>query len=108
MAITIERKGLAFVFFLSKSDQEQSKLQLEIEMVLATGQANENDVMDKNGWTILCTGESPLVLDRQGKIYGKGYSEFATKELLVRMFESSKDFSILILDGSKVQKRRYC
>jgi len=108
-----EIKGHNFSILFTQNDKDRNKPQLEIETVLATGQAHdENYIMDKNGEAIWCTGESLLVSDRLGEEYivkdivnlqaKKQLQLFltATEELLERIFKSSKDFSMVILDGS--------
>lgn len=108
-----EIKGSGFNILFTKNDNTKNKPQLELETVLSTGQAHdENYVMDKEGFPIWCTGESLLVLGQQGEKYivkdivnlqaKKQLQLFLTEteEVLEKIFESSKDLSMMILDGS--------
>lgn len=108
-----EIKGRNFSTLFTKSDKERNQPRQEIEAVLATGQSNdENYVVDKDGQAIWCTGESLLVSGQQGEKYiikdiinlqaKKQLQLFltATEELLGKVFETSRDFSMVILDGS--------
>jgi PAS domain S-box-containing protein len=74
-------------------------------------------VVDKNGHEIWCTGESILVFGGEGNKYivkdivnlqaKKQLQLFltATEELLERIFDSSSDIPMMILDGTmKIQK----
>lgn len=113
-----ELKGKNFDLLFIQGDKEKNKPQLELEMVLATGQAHdENYVVDKAGHAIWCTGEAMLAKDRNGDAYiikdlvnlqaKKQLQLFlqGTEELLERIVESSRDIPMLVLDGSmKVEK----
>lgn len=113
-----EIKGQNFSILFTKGDKEKNKPRLELETVVATGQANdENYVIDNQGHAIWCTGESLLVAVQDGKAYivkdivnlqeKKQLQLFLleTEVLLERIFESSKEIPIMILDGSMKIKR---
>ena len=111
-------KGRNFNILFNEPDQQQNKPVIELETVMTKGQAHdENYVVDKKGHEIWCTGESLLVYGEEGKKYivkdivnlqaKKQLQLFltVTEELLERIFESSTDIPMLILDGTmKVQK----
>ena len=112
----IKGKNLEVLFI--QKDNEELKPQLELERVLSQGQSNdENYLVDKDGHAIWCTGESLLAIGKQGESYiikdiinlqaKKQLQLFlqGTEELMERIFESSKDIPIMIIDGSmKIQK----
>lgn len=106
-------RGQNFSILFNESDREKNMPQLELQTVAAHGQAlDENYVIDKKGFEVWALGESLLVYDEEGKKYivkdiinlqaKKQLQLFLTEteELLERIFESTKDFPMLILDGS--------
>src|SRR5215203_3175974 len=108
-----ELKGQNFSLLFNKRDKEKNKPRLELEEVLTKGQArDENYVIDKNGHAIWCTGESILIEIKDGKKYivkdivnlqAKKQLQVLlteTEVLLERVFASSKEIPIMILDGS--------
>jgi PAS domain S-box-containing protein len=112
----IKGKNLSELF--NEQDNEKGKPQMELHTVLSKGQAHdENYIIDKKGHQIWCTGESLLVIDEQGEKYivkdiinlqaKKQLRLFLTEteKLLERIFESSNDIPIMILDGGlKIQR----
>lgn len=110
--------GRNFSILFTEEDKKRQKPQLELETVNLKGQAqDENYVIDKSGHAIWCTGESLLVAGTEGEKYivkdivnlqaKKQLQLFLseTEEVLERIFDSSKDIAMMILDGSmKVQK----
>ena len=113
-----EIKGQNFCILFTKLDNERARPQQELENVLTKGQSSdENFVIDNKGHAIWCTGESVLVKNKEGEAYivkdivnlqaKKQLHLFLTEtdELLERVFESTRDIPILILDGGlKIQK----
>jgi PAS domain S-box-containing protein len=113
-----EIKGKHLSMLFTRPDLEKNKPQIELKTVLATGQAHdENYIVDKQGNEIWCTGESMLVRTKEGEKFivkdiinlqaKKQLQLFLkeTDELLHRIFDSSKDIPMMIMDGSmKVQK----
>lgn len=111
-------KGQNFSILFNEPDKQKNKPAIELETVMITGQAHdENYVVDKKGHEIWCTGEALLVHGEEGEQYiikdivnlqaKKQLQLFltATEELLERIFESSSDIPMMILDGTmKVQK----
>jgi PAS domain S-box-containing protein len=108
-----EISGLNFSVLFSKKDKEKNLPTRELETVLAIGNANdENYVVHKDGTAMWATGESLLVKGPNDEKYivkdiinlqsKKQFELFLheTEELLERVFESSKEISIMILDGS--------
>ncbi len=110
--------GKNFSIFFTASDKEKNKPRVEVETVVSKGQAaDDNYVIDKNGHAIICTGETILAYGNDGEKYlvkdivnlqsKKQIQLFltGTDELLERIFESTKDMAMMILNGSmKVQK----
>ena len=110
-------QGKNFSLLFTESDQEKGKPQIELATVAAKGQANdENYVINKDGEAIWCMGESMLVEGNEGESYivkdivnlqaKKQVQLFLidTEELLERIFYSSKEVPMMILDGSlKIQ-----
>jgi PAS domain S-box-containing protein len=107
-----EIKGLNFSMLFNKRDQEKYKPQLEIETVIAQGCArDENYIICKDGLSIWVIGESILVSSVNGEKYivkdivnlqaKKQFQEFLIEkeELLERLFASSKDISMMVLDA---------
>jgi PAS domain S-box-containing protein len=113
-----EIAGKNFTMLFIQKDKEDHKPEMELERVLSKGHSHdENYVVEKNGHVIWCTGESILAIDNKGEKYiikdiinlqaKKQLQLFLkdTDELLERIFESSKDIPMLIVDGSmKIQK----
>jgi PAS domain S-box-containing protein len=111
-------KGKNFSLLYTKADLDTNKPQRELEAVITNGQASdENYVLDKNGHPIWCTGESILAPGEDDTKYIiKDIVNLQTKKqlqllvadteaLLERVFQSSKDIAILVLDGSmKIEK----
>jgi PAS domain S-box-containing protein len=111
-------KGKNFSLLFNEADKQQNKPQLELNTVTSTGQSNdENYVVDRHGNQVWCTGESILVVGKDGEKYivkdivnlqaKKQLQLFLTEteELLQRIFESSTDIPMMILDGTmKIQK----
>jgi PAS domain S-box-containing protein len=105
--------GKNFSLLFNQTDRQEGKPQLELQTVAARGQSlDENYVMDKNGTAIWVVGEALLVSDGEGRNYivkdivnlqsKKQLQLFLTEaeELLERIFDSSRDIAMLILDGS--------
>jgi PAS domain S-box-containing protein len=113
-----EIKGLHFKTLFTERDREIEKPEKEILNVLTTGNAlDENYVVHRNGREIWSTGESVLVIDTNGEKFilkdvvnletTKQLQFFLveTEEILERLFESSEDAAIIILDaGMKIIK----
>lgn len=113
-----EINGQHFSILFTKLDNEKARPQHELETVHAKGQStDENFIIDNKGHAIWCTGESVLVKNRKGEAYivkdivnlqaKNQFHLFLTEtgELLERVFESTRDIPIMILDGSlKIQK----
>lgn len=111
-------RGKNFSLLYNDRDKEKGKPQLEVETVVARGQSHdENYLMNKEGEAIWCTGEALLVEGEEGDNYivkdiinlqaKKQVQLFLndTEELLERIFHSSKEVPMMILDGSlKIQK----
>src|SRR4051794_18299180 len=108
-----EINGLNFSVLFTESDKEKNLPLVELETVLAIGNANdENYVIHKDGTSIWSTGESILLTDTDGEKYfvkdivnlqsKKQFELFfvETEELFERVFTSSKELAIMILDGS--------
>jgi PAS domain S-box-containing protein len=106
-------KGYSFELLFTQKDKEKRRPEIELSTVLSRGQSHdENYVVDKDGHAIWCTGESLLVNPKEDKSYivkdivnlqsKKQLQLFlkSTEELLERIFETSKDIPMLILDGS--------
>ena len=113
-----EIEGKNFELLFIQIDKENSKPAIELETVLSRGQSHdENYVLNKGGHAIWCTGESVLAHDRNGEKYiikdivnlqsKKQLQLFlkGTEELLERIFESSKDIPMLVLDSSMKVER---
>src|SRR3989337_2358854 len=65
-----EVKGKHLKTLFNPSDQNQNKAEKEIETVLETGQASdENYIVHRNGHEIWCTGETILVKSADGQNY---------------------------------------
>jgi PAS domain S-box-containing protein len=111
-------KGKNFSLLFNAFDKENGKPQLELATVAAKGQAHdENYLINKNGEAIWCMGEALLVESDKGERYivkdivnlqSKKHVQLFlndTEELLERIFHSSKDVAMIILDGSlKIQR----
>ena len=105
-------KGQNFNILFNEFDRGKNLPELELETVTASGQAqDENYVVDKEGLEVWALGESLLVSNEEGEKYivkdiinlqaKKQLQLFLneTEELLERIFESTKDLSIMILDS---------
>lgn len=105
-------KGQNFNILFNEFDREKKLPELELETVTASGQAqDENYIVDKEGLEVWALGESLLVSNEEGENYivkdiinlqaKKQLQLFLneTEELLERIFESTKDLSIMILDS---------
>jgi PAS domain S-box-containing protein len=105
--------GKYFNMLFTTKDKEQGKPELELQTVLKLTQSHdENYVVDKNGVGIWSTGETVLVDGGEGKQYvvkdiinlqSKRQLQLflnQTEELLERVFESSKEIAMMIVDGS--------
>lgn len=113
-----EIRGKHFRLLFLQKDNEAYMPKKELETVLANGQSHdENYIVGKNGKAIWCTGESVLVRDDEDRTYvvkdivtlqSTRQLQLFLKEtdvLLDRIFDSSKDIPMLILDGSmKIEK----
>ncbi len=106
-------RGRNFSILFNESDREKNRPQLELQTVKAKGQAqDENYIIDKEGHEIWVLGESLLIDDEEGdKFIVKNIINLQakkqlqlflieTEELLERIFDSTKDLAIMILDGS--------
>ncbi len=106
-------QGENFSILFNEGDRANKLPQLELQNVAAYGQADdENYVVSKNGLEVLTIGESMSVTGGDGGNYivkdivnlqtTKQMKFFLnnTEELLERIFESTKDIAILVLDGS--------
>ena len=106
-------QGQNFHILFTEQDRQKQMPQQELQRVIATGQStDENYVINSQGLAIWALGESMLVADIDGKDYivkdvvnlqaKKQLQLFLmqTEELLERIFESSKDITIMVLDGS--------
>lgn len=109
--------GRHFKMLFTLLDRQTNRPQLELDTILSKGQSYENFIVDKKGQAIWCTGESILVTGEEGKNYivkdivnlqTKGPVQLFlsdTEELLERIFATSKNLPMLILDGSlKIQR----
>jgi len=105
-------KGQNFNILFTEHDRKKKLPELELETVTASGQAqDENYIVDKEGLEVWALGESLLVSNEEGEKYivkdiinlqGKKQLQLflnETEELLERIFESTKDLSIMILDS---------
>src|SRR5688572_19393980 len=111
-------RGKNFNLLFNESDRNKGVPQQELATVAAKGQAHdENYIINKEGEAIWCTGEAMLVEGGDGENYivkdiinlqsKKQVQLFLndTEELLERIFHSSKEVPMMILDGSlKVQR----
>jgi PAS domain S-box-containing protein len=106
-------QGQNFQILFTKQDKENHMPQQELQRVMATGQfTEENYVINDKGLAIWTIGESLLVADIDGKDYivkdvvnlqaKKQLQLFLmqTEELLERIFETSTDVIMMVLDGS--------
>jgi PAS domain S-box-containing protein len=107
-----EIKGLNFNVLFNETDKEKKCPETELETVLANGNpTDENYVVHKNGTEIWATGEALLVKGTNGLNYivkdivnlqSKKHLQFfvnETENLLERLFESSNEISVIVLDG---------
>jgi PAS domain S-box-containing protein len=106
-------QGQNFQILFTEEDKKNRKPQLELDTVTTTGQAtDENYVINSKGLPIWSIGESMLVADIEGKHYivkdvvnlqaKKQLQLFLmqTEELLERIFETSTEVPMMVLDGS--------
>jgi PAS domain S-box-containing protein len=114
---TKDLEGQNFSVLFTAEDNGRNIPRLELDTVLTKGQSHdENYIIDKNGDPIWCTGEAILAADPKGEKYiikdilnlqsRKQLDLFltGTEDLLQRIFKSSKDIPMMILDGSmKIQ-----
>jgi PAS domain S-box-containing protein len=107
-----EIKGKNFSILYTQDDNNKNTPGLELETVLSKGQANdENYIINRDGHAVWCTGESMLVAPEEEEKYivkdivnlqaRKQLQLFlrGTEDMLQRIFESSKDIPMMILDG---------
>jgi PAS domain S-box-containing protein len=105
--------GKYFDLLFTEKDKKEGKPATELQTVLKLKQSNdENYIVDKNGIPIWSTGETILVDGDDGNQYmvkdiinlqSKRQLQLflnQTEELLERVFSSSRDVPMLILDGS--------
>jgi PAS domain S-box-containing protein len=110
---TEDLQGKYFDILFTEKDKEEGKPELELKTVLKLKQAHdENYIVGKNGTPVWSTGETILVEGDEGQQYlikdiinlqSKRQLQLflnQTEELLERVFSSSKDIPMLILDGS--------
>ena len=105
-------------FSLLYTEQDKRKPQEELRVVVEKGQAHDEAyILNKEGQRVWCTGEAILVKTEGGEEYivkdiinlqsKKQVQLFLqdTEELLDRIFTSSQEVPMMILDGSlKIQK----
>jgi len=107
----IEGKNFEILFI--EKDKEERKPQLELKTTMKFKQSHdENFIVNKNGIPVWSTGETVLVGGEEGKqfmvkdiinLQSKRQLQLflnQTEELLERVFESSKEVPMMILDGS--------
>ena len=110
---TKDLMGKNFSVLFNELDIQQKKPQQELGLVIANGQADDdNYIIHQKGHEIWCTGESLLVSGTDGDKYivrdvinlqaKKQVQLFLrdTEELLQKTFESSSEIPMMILDGS--------
>jgi PAS domain S-box-containing protein len=108
-----EIKSKNFSILFTQADRDKKLPQQELERVIATGQStDENYIINSSGLPIWAIGESLLVTNKDGQKYivkdmvnlqaKKQLQLFLmeTEELLGRIFESSKDVPMMMLNGS--------
>lgn len=104
--------GQNFNILFNELDKQNNKPQLELKSVLTKGQGHDdNYVINKAGLPVWCTGESLLVKSKEGEKYivkhivnlqAKKHVQLFltdTEELLEKIFDSSTDIAMIILDG---------
>jgi len=107
----IEGKNFEMLFI--EKDKEEGKPELELKTTIKFKQSHdENNIVNKYGNPVWSTGETVLVSGEEGKQYmlkdiinlqSKRQLQLflnQTEELLERVFESSKEIPMMILDGS--------
>jgi PAS domain S-box-containing protein len=113
-----EITGKNFNILFIQKDREDHKPLKELERVLSKGQSHdENFIIDRNGHAVWCTGESILAKGAEGRnfiikdiinLQAKKQLQLFLKDsdvLLERIFDSSKDIPMMVIDGSmKIQK----
>ncbi|MEJ7683113.1 MAG: PAS domain S-box protein [Segetibacter sp.] len=105
--------GRNFSILFNESDREKNRPQVELQTVKAKGQAqDENYIIDKEGHEIWVLGESLLINDQKGdkfivkdiiNLQAKKQLQLfltETEELLERIFDSTKDLPMIIINGS--------
>jgi PAS domain S-box-containing protein len=110
---TEDLRGKYFDILYNENDKQEGKPETELETALKVKQSqDENYVVNKNGIGIWSTGETVLVDGGEGKQYlikdiinlqSKRQLQLflsQTEELLERVFSSSTEIAMLILDGS--------
>jgi len=111
-------QGKNFEILFIEKDKAESKPQMELKTTMKFKQSqDENFIVNKNGVPVWSTGETVLVNGEEGKQYmvkdiinlqSKRQIQLflnQTEELLERVFESSKEIPMMILDGSmKIMK----
>jgi PAS domain S-box-containing protein len=106
-------QGKNFRELFIAADKNKGIPELELEKVLKTGQSHdETFIVSKHGYEVWCSGEVILTETAQGERYlikdvinlqaKKQVNLFlkSTEELLNRIFTSSQDIPMMILDGS--------
>ncbi|HYF31710.1 MAG TPA: PAS domain-containing protein [Chitinophagaceae bacterium] len=109
----IDLKNKNFRILFTEADQIANKPQIELDEVIQKGQADDdNYVINKSGHPILSTGESILVKTSTGEKYivkdivnlaARKYLKLfltETEELLERIFETSTEVAMIVIDGS--------
>jgi PAS domain S-box-containing protein len=111
-------QGKNFDILFIEKDKAERKPQLELKTTMKFTQSHdENFIVNKNGVPVWSTGETVLVNGGEGKQYmvkdiinlqSKRQLQLflnQTEELLERVFESSREIPMMILDGSmKIMK----
>lgn len=105
--------GKNFSILFSQPDIKENKHLIELEKVNTNGQANDdNYIIDKHGYAIWCTGECLLITNSDEEKYiVKDIVNLQTKKqvqliltdtemLLERVFNSTKEFPMMVLNGS--------
>jgi PAS domain S-box-containing protein len=110
---SVDLKNKNFRILFTEADQIANKPQIELDEVIQKGQANDdNYVVNKSGHPMLSTGESILVKTPKGEPYivkdivNLGLKKYLklflteTEELLERIFETSTEVAMIVIDGS--------
>jgi PAS domain S-box-containing protein len=109
---TKDLEGQNFSVLFTVENKERNIPRLELDTVMMKGKSHdENYIIDKNDNPIWCTGEAILAANAEGEKYiikdilnlqsRKQLDLFltGTEDLLQRIFKSSKDIPMMILDG---------